>query len=471
MRVLAKRLLATALATATIHTAAGEYAAVTDERLRNPEADNWLMYRGTYDSHGYSPLAQINTDNVADLKPLWTFSTGMREGHQAPPVVNDGKMFITTPNNHLLALDAASGELLWRYRRDLPEDLSQMHPTNRGVGLYGQLVFMATADCYLVALDAVSGEVVWETEIEDYGAGYYMTLAPLVAEGKVMVGVSGGEYGIRGFVAAAGRQDRRIRLEDLYDSRAREPGSDSWPAIRGKPVACRCGLPVPTILHRTQLLGHRQRRPVDRRYPPRRQPLFHVGAGARRPHRRLARPPSIPLERFVGLGRSFGAALDRLRARRRDRRRPRASRAQRLLMVPEAPNWRRHRLRRRQTLREAGCVHPPSIRRPGGRPTTNRKNPALARARRSVRRIGAARIGRRPRFRRALVLLYVPANDNVCAYMSGLEEEYRAGRTFMGADMETFTLVLDDGRAIHRRTAGLARGYVRGSMERAVRGP
>ena len=99
---------------------AADYTPVTDARLLKPEPENWLMYRGTYDSHGYSPLKKINSRNVDRLKPLWTFSTGLREGHQSPPIVNDGFMFITTPHNHLLALDAASGELLWRYIRELP---------------------------------------------------------------------------------------------------------------------------------------------------------------------------------------------------------------------------------------------------------------------------------------------------------------------------------------------------------------
>ena len=138
---------------------AAEYSPVSDARLSNPEPENWLMYRGSYDSRGYSPLNQINIGNVKRLKPLWTFSTGLREGHQAPPIVNDGFMFITTPQNHLIALDAASGEQLWRYIRELPEDQMQMHPTNRGVGLYDDLVFMATVDCYVVALDARTGEV------------------------------------------------------------------------------------------------------------------------------------------------------------------------------------------------------------------------------------------------------------------------------------------------------------------------
>ena len=136
------------------------------------------------------------------LVAVWTFSTGVEEGHQSPPIVNDGIMFITTPQNQVLALDAKKGDLIWRYRRELPEDLFQLHPTNRGVALYGDKLYLATVDAYLVALDAKTGEVVWEKEVENYLTGYYMTLAPLIAKGKVMVGMSGGELGIRGFIQA-----------------------------------------------------------------------------------------------------------------------------------------------------------------------------------------------------------------------------------------------------------------------------
>jgi alcohol dehydrogenase (cytochrome c) len=206
-----------------------DYSSVTDARLADPEPENWLMYRRTYDSHGYSPLKEINSRNVKKLKPLWSFSTGLREGHQSPPVVNDGFMFITTPHNHLLALNAETGELLWRYIRELPEDQVQMHPTNRGVGLYGDLVYMATADCYVVALDATTGKVVWETEVEDYARGYYMTLAPLVANGQVMVGVSGGEFGIRGFVTALDAKTGKQSWKTYTIPAPGEPGSDTWP--------------------------------------------------------------------------------------------------------------------------------------------------------------------------------------------------------------------------------------------------
>ncbi len=135
-----------------------EYSPVTQERLSNPEPQNWLMYRRTYDGQGYSPLNQITADNVRDLVPAWTISTGLIEGHQAPPIVNNGVMFVSTPQAQILALDAKSGELLWRYKHLLPEDLTQLHPTNRGVALLGDKLYVATVDDYLIALAACRSE-------------------------------------------------------------------------------------------------------------------------------------------------------------------------------------------------------------------------------------------------------------------------------------------------------------------------
>jgi alcohol dehydrogenase (cytochrome c) len=137
----------------------------------SPEARNWLMYRRTYDSWGYSPLERITPRNVGDLVPVWSLSTGTAEGHQAPPIVNDGIMFITTPFNQVLALDAKSGELLWRYRRQMPPDIRMGHPTNRGVALYADKVYMATSDAKVVALDARTGRVAWVVTVEDYNGG------------------------------------------------------------------------------------------------------------------------------------------------------------------------------------------------------------------------------------------------------------------------------------------------------------
>ena len=202
---------------------------VTDARLQNPEPESWLMYRGNYNGWGYSPLKQIDTQNVGDLVPAWTLSTGVDEGHQSPPVVNDGVMYITTPGNQVLALDAASGDLLWRYRRELPDDVLNFHPTNRGVALYGGRVYFGGVDAFLVALDAASGELVWETAVENYKHGYYLTLAPLVVHGKVMVGISGGELGVRGFVAAYDADTGDQVWKTYTIPGPGEPGHDTWP--------------------------------------------------------------------------------------------------------------------------------------------------------------------------------------------------------------------------------------------------
>ena len=206
-----------------------EYSPVTEERLLNPEPQNWLMYRGTFNGWGYSPLQQINAQNVKRLVPVWSFSTGATEGHESPPIINEGVMFVTTPGNQVLALDARKGDLLWRYRKELPEDIGQSHPTNRGVGLYGDKVYVGTVDAHLVALDARSGRPVWEVPVEDYRKGYYLTMAPLVVKGKVMVGVSGGEYGVRGFVQAFDAQTGEPVWKTHTIPAPGEPGSDTWP--------------------------------------------------------------------------------------------------------------------------------------------------------------------------------------------------------------------------------------------------
>ncbi len=210
----------------------GEYDPVTDERLLDPEPGNWLMYKRTYDLQGFSPLDQINADNVADLEPVWTFSTGVNDGHEAPPIVNDGIMFVTGAFNTLFALDARNGDLIWEYRRDLAEDVAPevcCGLVNRGVALYGDKVYMATLDSHLLAFDAATGEMAWDTTVADYTQGYAMTLAPLAADGKVLVGVSGGEYGIRGFVSAYDAESGEELWKTYTIPEPDEPGGDTWP--------------------------------------------------------------------------------------------------------------------------------------------------------------------------------------------------------------------------------------------------
>lgn len=206
-----------------------KYNPVTDKRLANPEPENWLQWRGNYEGWTYSPLDQINSENIADLVPAWSYSTGELEGHQAPPIVNDGMMFVSTPNNKVLALDARNGNEIWSYQKEIPEELFQLHPTNRGVGLYGENVYLAATDACMVALDAKTGKQKWETCVADWKEGYYMTLSPLIAEGKVLVGASGGEYGIRGFVVALDAESGKELWRTHTIPAPGEPGHETWP--------------------------------------------------------------------------------------------------------------------------------------------------------------------------------------------------------------------------------------------------
>jgi alcohol dehydrogenase (cytochrome c) len=206
-----------------------KYSPVTTARLRQPEDGNWLLFRRTYDGWGYSPLSQITPANAGRLQLVWSFATGQVEGHQAPPIVNDGVMFVATPGNQVIAIEAATGNLLWRYRRPLPDDLVNLHPTSRGVGLYGDKLFFASGDAVLVALNAKTGKQVWATKVAEYKNGYYASIMPLVADDKVMVGTSGGELGIRGFIAAYDTETGKEAWRTYTVPEPGQPGSETWP--------------------------------------------------------------------------------------------------------------------------------------------------------------------------------------------------------------------------------------------------
>jgi len=207
---------------------ASDYTPVSDARLVNPEPANWLMTRGDYKGWSYSALDQINTSNVKNLVPVWSFSTGVDSGHESPPIVNNGVMFVSTPYSQVLALDATTGDLLWRHKRKLPVGFSALHNTSRGVALYGDKVYFPALDAVLVALDAKTGKVAWETTVEDWKTGYYMTMAPLVVKGKVLVGVAGGEFGVRGFVQAFDAETGKSVWKTYSVPAPGEPGSETW---------------------------------------------------------------------------------------------------------------------------------------------------------------------------------------------------------------------------------------------------
>ena len=209
----------------------GPYRPVTDERLQDPEPESWLMYRRTYDGWGYSPLREVNSSNVADLVPVWGFGTETvftDDGEpQGPPIVNGESMFVSTAEQ-VIALDAATGVLLWRYVVSLPADVERFHSTNRGVALYGDKVYTGTLDARVVALEATTGRPVWERTVADYRRSYYITMAPLAANGKVLVGVSGGEFGIRGFVTALDATTGEEVWRRYTIPAPNEPGGETW---------------------------------------------------------------------------------------------------------------------------------------------------------------------------------------------------------------------------------------------------
>ncbi len=167
------------------------------------DANHWLHSNGNYAQTRFYPAKQINTGNVAKLRPAFVFQTAVMESMETAPLVVNGVMFLTTSYNHVYAIDAVTGEEFWHYKHKMgPVTTYCCGPNNRGVAAYGDLLFMGTLDAKLVALDAKSGKVVWETEIADPEKGYSETMAPTVVDGKVLIGTNGGEYGIRGFVKA-----------------------------------------------------------------------------------------------------------------------------------------------------------------------------------------------------------------------------------------------------------------------------
>ena len=165
---------------------------------------NWTTYGGNDWNQRYSTLAQINTTNVKNLVPRMVFQTGIGRlgSFENTPIVVDNMMYVTTPYNTAMAYDLSTGNEVWRYEHKLGTTIYCCGPNNRGVALHGPHVFMGTLDARLVSLDRMTGEVLWDIEVADPAYGYSITHAPLVIGNLVIVGVSGGEYGIRGHVTA-----------------------------------------------------------------------------------------------------------------------------------------------------------------------------------------------------------------------------------------------------------------------------
>src|SRR5437762_7087478 len=206
-------------------------AQVTPQRLLDSakEPQNWLMYSGDYAGRRFSTLEQINTSNAAMLVPKWVYQTMAGGKFETTSLVVDGILYGTGQDNRAFALDAQSGRPIWQYQRALPADIRPCcGRVNRGMAILGDKVFLGTLDAHVIALDSKTGNVVWDVATVDYRGGYSITLAPLVIKNLVLIGVSGGEYGIRGFIDAydAGTGERKWRFYTVPGPG--EPGHETW---------------------------------------------------------------------------------------------------------------------------------------------------------------------------------------------------------------------------------------------------
>ncbi len=205
---------------------------VTPEQLASAGRDSaeWLMYSGSYDGQRHSRLSQISRDNVARLRLKWMFQFPIHSVHSAEttPLVVGNTMFVTLPPNNLWALDARTGEVRWTWSGPTPATIKASNHQNRGVAISGNTVLLGTMDAHLVALNAQTGKLIWDVKVADANDAYSITSAPLVVRDRVIVGVAGGEYAIRGFLDAYSVTTGERAWRFYTVPAPGEPGHETW---------------------------------------------------------------------------------------------------------------------------------------------------------------------------------------------------------------------------------------------------
>ena len=194
-----------------------------------PDGSRWLTFGGNYSNQRHSPLTQITPANVNRLVPQWTFQTGTLGNFETTSLFRDNVLYVTGPQNVAWSIDARTGRQIWRYRRELQPNLTACCGlVNRGFGVLGDKLFMVTLDAHLLALDMKTGAIVWDVTMQDYRSGYASTIAPIVVKDKVIVGVAGGEFGIRGFIDAYEAQTGKRAWRFYTIPGPGEPGHETW---------------------------------------------------------------------------------------------------------------------------------------------------------------------------------------------------------------------------------------------------
>ena len=206
----------------------------TDDLLNAQDnAAEWLLYGRNYLNQRFSPLDQITPSNVSNMKPIWAFSTGGKLGGlEATPLFRDGVLYFSADYARVFAVDARTGTMIWKYEPEYDEGLEAMlccGPINRGLGMKDDRVYVATMDAHLVALNRADGSVVWDSTFGDWQAGITATVAPLVVKDHVIVGISGGEYGVRGYLKSYTAQSGELEWTTYTIPGPGEPGNETWP--------------------------------------------------------------------------------------------------------------------------------------------------------------------------------------------------------------------------------------------------
>jgi alcohol dehydrogenase (cytochrome c) len=207
------------------------FAQVTFDRIlgADKEPQNWLTYSGTIFSGRYSLLSQITPKNVKDLELRWIYQASSLEKFEATSLVVDGILYTVQPPNDIIALDAATGRTFWTYTyKPSPEARPCCGHINRGLAILGNMLFMGTIDAHLIAVDAKNGHLLWDTVVAKAESGYALTHAPLVVKDKVIVGTAGGEFGIRGFLAAYDARTGKEIWRFYTVPGPGEPGHETW---------------------------------------------------------------------------------------------------------------------------------------------------------------------------------------------------------------------------------------------------
>jgi alcohol dehydrogenase (cytochrome c) len=211
--------------------------AVPFERIlrANQEPQNWLTYSGNLNSQRHSALTQISPENARDLSLAWVFQSRSIEKHEITPLVVDGVMYTASSPNDVLALDAATGKTIWQYSHKPADGIRTPWKLTRGLAILGDKLFLAALDAKLIALDAKTGKELWTTQVADHKLQYSLTVAPLVVKDKVIFGAAGGEYGIRGFLAAYDANTGKEIWRFNTVPGPGEPGYETWLGKDGKP--------------------------------------------------------------------------------------------------------------------------------------------------------------------------------------------------------------------------------------------